>query len=230
MPNWVDQEFEVLGPADDMARFCALAITGNFRRDHTLDDEPTFRFDLACPIAKGDEAACEEEHTSAVLFRCLRTQVFLHVEMQSSWDFPRHFYAVRMARDWPSLQFICAINEDMGSFGGLVARLGGERIDLVEDYEAGYDRRTHRARMRRVQKRWADARDGDRPWRVELPLKFYQWLAYRADATLDITGTSLRLRTEDEVRRLVARRTRADVFRRRGPSGNDRKVSRLGKG
>ena len=72
-----------------------------------------------------------DEHTAAVLFRCLRAQAFLHVEMQSSWDYPRHFYATRMSRDWPTLQFICAINEDMGSFGGLVARMDGEFIKLT---------------------------------------------------------------------------------------------------
>ena len=227
MPNWVDQELAVFGPTKDIERFCALAVTGNFRRDHTLDDEPTFRFDLACPIAPGEAEACAEEHTAAVMFRYLRTQVFAHVEMQSSWDYPRHFYAVRMARDWPSLQFICAINEDMGSFGGLVARIGDEVIDLVADYEAPYDRRSHRRQMRKVQKRWAELVDADRPWRVELPLKFFQWLTYRADATLDITGTTLRFGNEVDVRRFVKGRKHAEVFKRSARTGKERKVAAL---
>ena len=229
MPNWVDQELAVFGPADDMGRFCALALTGNFRRDHTLDDEPTFRFDLACPILPGDAEACIEEHTAAVLFRCLRAQSFLRVEMQSSWDFPRHFYETRMARDWPSLQFICAINEDMGSFGGLVACIDGQFIDLVADYEAPYNRRTHLRQMRKVQKRWGEFVEGDRPWRVDVPLKFYQWLAYKADASLDMTGTSLRFRGEDDVRRFAKGRKHADVFKRSARTAKDRKVSALSK-
>ena len=227
MPNWVDQELAVIGPADDMARFCALALTGNFRRDHTLDDEPTFRFDLACPILPRDAKACLEEHTAAVLFRCLRAQAFLHVEMQSSWDYPRHFYARRMARDWPTLQFICAINEDMGSFGGIVARIDGEYTDLVADYDLSYDRRAHRRQMRKVQTRWEALVEGDRPWRVDVPLKFYQWLTYKADATLDITGTSLRFRSEDDVRRFVTGRRHATVLKRSARTGRERRVAAL---
>ncbi len=30
MPNWVDQDFVVVGPREDLDRFCALAVTGNF--------------------------------------------------------------------------------------------------------------------------------------------------------------------------------------------------------
>ena len=187
------------------------------------------RFDLACPILAGDAEACIEEHTAAVLFRCLRAQAFLRVEMQSSWDYPRHFYSRRMARDWPTLQFICAINEDMGSFGGLVARVDGEFIDLVADYETSYNRRAHLRQMRKAQKRWERLVEGDRRWRVDVPLKFYQWLAYRADETLDMTGTSLRFRDEDDVRRFVKGRKHADVFKLSARTGKERKVSALSK-
>lgn len=226
MPNWVDQELAVLGPADDIARFCSLALTGNFRRDHTLDDEPTFRFDLACPILPKDAKACEEEHTAAVIFRSLRSNTFLRVEMKTSWDYPRHFYATRMARNWPRLQFNCAVNEDMGSFGGLVARIGGEYVDCVADYDTPYDRRSHGSRMGAVRKRWNALILGDRPWRVELPLKFYSHLAYRADATLDITGTTLRCRSREDVERFVKGRARVDVFRR-SANGRQRHVQEL---
>lgn len=88
------------------------------------------------------------------------------------WDYPHHFYATRMSRDWPTLQFICAINEDMGSFGGIVARIDGKYTDLVADYDLSYDRRAHRRQMRKVQTRWGGVVEGDRPWRVDVPLKY----------------------------------------------------------
>ncbi len=44
MANWVDQELCLLGEKDVLDAWCKRAITGNFRADHTLADEPTMRF------------------------------------------------------------------------------------------------------------------------------------------------------------------------------------------
>jgi hypothetical protein len=51
-----------------------------------------------------------------------RTQAFFG--MVTSWDYPAEFYA-RLAKHWPSLGFICAVNGEMGDFGGIVMALDG---------------------------------------------------------------------------------------------------------
>ncbi len=68
-----------------------------------------------------------------------RTQAFF--SMITSWDYPAEFYA-RLALHWPTLAFACSVNEEMGSFGGIVIGVNGEATNLVEYYgAAGYSRR-----------------------------------------------------------------------------------------
>jgi len=67
MPNWVDQEFAVIGPTTTSIVLRA-GVTGNFRRGHTLSDEPTFLFSKVCQSGRMT-AACGDEHEDGVLFR-----------------------------------------------------------------------------------------------------------------------------------------------------------------
>ncbi len=214
MPNWVDQEFVIVGPREDLDRFCALAVAGNFRADHTLDDEPTFHFDLACPIRKQDARACGDEHRTAVLLQFLRSHTQACFQLQSAWTYPEHFYKVRLLRDWPTLQFCCAVNEDMGQFQGLMAGIGGVVTDHVESAEAPYHRRRHLRRIRALKRRWAAVERAGRPWVVWLPFRFRNRARYNADATFDTLGHMFHLPTEAEVRRLVLGRTAVRVCRR----------------
>jgi hypothetical protein len=72
----------------------------------------------------------------AVLFQFLRSRTQASFNMQSSWTYPEHFYKTRLLRDWPTLQWCCAINEDMGHFQGLMAGIDGVVTDHVESAEA----------------------------------------------------------------------------------------------
>jgi hypothetical protein len=214
MPNWVDQEFVIVGPRDDLDRLCALAVTGNFRRNHTLDDEPTFHFDRVCPIAAADRRECEDEHRTAVLFQVLRSRTQASFSMQSSWTYPEHFYKTRLLRDWPTLQFCCAINEDMGQFQGLMAGIDGVVTDHVESAEAPYNRRRHLRRIGALKRRWAAVERAGRPWVVLLPFRFRTRPRYDADATFDVYGHMFHVPNEAEVRRLVRGRSAVRVCRR----------------
>ena len=216
MPNWVSQEFAIIGPAEDIDRFCARAVTGNFRADAPLDDEPTFLFSTVCPIRPRDRRACVDEHENGVLFRLLRTDIQAHFSIQTSWDFPRHFYLTRLLRDWPRLSFCCALNEDMESFGGVVGGFNGTVVDAVEDYEADYDRKAHARRVRAVTARWDRLLQADRPWRVERPLRFRTLAVYKGAATFDDLGWQFWFSSEEDCRRFAKRYKVAAVLRRTG--------------
>ena len=57
---------------------------------------------------------------------------------------------------WPELSFACSVNEDMGTFGGIVMVLDGEVTNLVRDYGTRkYKRRRHAPHVRASLKRWA---------------------------------------------------------------------------
>jgi hypothetical protein len=214
MPNWVDQEFVIVGPRGDLDRFCALAVTGNFRRSHTLDDEPRFLFDRVCPITKAEARDCGDEHRTAVLLQFLRSHTQASFQLQSAWTYPEHFYKTRLLRGWPTLQFCCAVNEDMGQFQGLMAGIGGVVTDHVEGADAPYNRRRHLRRIRTLKRRWAGVERAGRPWVVLLPFRFRTRARYAADATFDVYGRMFHLPTETEVRRLVRGRTAVRVCRR----------------
>jgi hypothetical protein len=225
MPNWVDQEFVVKGPREDIERFCTLALTGDVRGANILDDDgPTFHFDRVCPIPKAEARACQDEHRTAILLQAIRSHTQAQFSLQSSWTYPGHFYATRLLRDWPTLQFCCAINEDMGNFQGLIAGIDGMFFHCVESADAPYDRRRHLRRVRALKRKWADAVEVDRPWIVVLPFRFKRRVSYDVDATFDECGNILQLRSEAEVRRLIRRRTALRVFRRSTVTGDLRQV------
>jgi hypothetical protein len=213
VPNWVDQELVVMGPRDELDRFCALAVAGNFRADHSLDDEPTFHFDRVCPITEADARDYEDEHRNAFLLTFLRSHTQASFAMQSSWMYPEHFYRIRLPRDWPALQFCCAVKEEMGQFQGLIAGIGGAVTDLVESTDTPYDRRRHLRRCRTLKRRWAEVERAGRPWVALLPLRFRTRARYAADATFDVYGHTFHLPSETEVRRFVRGRAAVRVYR-----------------
>lgn len=86
--------------------------------------------------------------------------------MVTAWVYPEKFYT-RLAKHWPELSFICSVNEQMGSFGGIVMVLDGKVTDLVRDYRVrGYSRAAHARQVRAAIKRWAKITSGGRDWRV----------------------------------------------------------------
>ncbi len=212
MANWVNQELCLLGEKDVLDAWCKRAITGNFRADHALADEPTIRFAQVCPVRARDKALCTAEHRDGVIFRFCRTRVQAFVKIQTTWDHPRHFYLQRMARDWPGLSFCCAVNEDMGSFGGLIACIDGTVVDAVEDYDTDYEPREHRQRIRILQRKWQALIEADRPWRVVVPLKWRSRTVVDMDATFDDYARVFCFRSESECRRFASRRQGARVI------------------
>ncbi len=216
MPNWVDQEFAVTGPAEDIDRFCAAAVAGDFRRDRTLEDEARFLFSGACPIRKGDRRACAEEHVDGLLFRFARTHIQAHFNIQTSWDLPRHFYLCRLPRDWRRLSFCCAVNEDMGNFGGVVAGFDGIPVDAVQEYGSGYDRKAHARLIRSVLTRWNRLLVADRPWRVIRPLRYRSLAIYKTYATFDEFACQFGFDSEEECRRFARRYSQSVIVHRVG--------------
>jgi hypothetical protein len=230
MPNWADQEFAITGPAEDIDRFCALAVTGNFRRDHTLDDEPTFLFSKVCPIRPSDRRACADEHVDGVLFRFARTQVQAHFNIQTSWDLPRHFYLQRLLRDWPRLSFCCAINEDMNNFGGVLAGFDGIAVDAVEDYAVPYDRKAHAKRVRPLTARWDRLLRADRLWMAIRPLEYRRLAIYKAPATFDDMAWRFFFTAEEDCRRFAKRYKGTTIHRLAGRSWKAVRLTKTGPG
>ena len=161
MPNWVKQDLHVVGSKADIDRFMQ---TGFIRRNRDQFDN---LLDLRrlCPL-KRREPKSTYTHDSAVVLMRYRTRTQAFFAMITSWQYPAEFYA-RLALYWPSLGFLCSVNEDMGAFGGIVMVLNGEVTNLVEDYgERGYTRRVHLRRVRGALERWGKFLDADRDWRL----------------------------------------------------------------
>jgi hypothetical protein len=211
LPNWVDQDLFVIGPPSDLERFCERGVTGTFGRARkSWRDEPTFRFDRACPLCGTEKRL--DEHRSAILYRYVRSHTEAYFQLQTSWSYPEHFYLTRLTRDWPTLQFCCAVNEDMGNFGGVVAGIDGNITDLVS---APNDVRAQRKLVRQLMREWRRVASRDRPWMVQLPLRYIQRVQYGVDAVFeDEYANVLYLKSERDVRRLVRGRKSAVVYGR----------------
>jgi len=228
MPNWVEQDFVVIGPQEDIDRFCGLAVTGNLRSDHTLEDEPTFLFDKVCPVRKGDEAA-DDEHEEGVLYRFVRTRVQALFTIQTSWDYPAHFYTRRLLRDWPRVSFCCAVNEDMHQFGGILAGFDGVAVNAVEDYGPSYNSGAHGRHARKLLVRWDALVNDGRLWLVDLMPRLFRHQAWNIDATFDDTAKQLTFRTEEEARRFARRFKGANLLHRSArPGAMWRRVTHTG--
>jgi hypothetical protein len=161
MPNWVEQDLHVVGSKANIDRF----IETGFRRKNKeqFDNLPDLR--ALCPLKRGEPKEVYTHDTAVILLHYrTRTQAFF--SMITSWDYPAQFYA-GLPQHWPTLSFVCSVNEDMGSFGGLILAANGEATDLVVAYSAdGYNRRTHARQIRKMLAEWGRVLIDGRDWRI----------------------------------------------------------------
>jgi hypothetical protein len=160
MPNWTEQTLHVVGAKADIDRFVR---TGFIRRKPGEIDD-VLDFLRLCPL-KRRERKDTYTHPSGVVLMHLRTRTQAAFSITTSWDYPAEFYA-RLAQHWPTLGFVCAVNGEMGDFGGILMSLGGDSVNHVRDYHADYDRRAHARQIRSLMTRWAAFLSADRPWRL----------------------------------------------------------------
>ena len=161
MPNWVEQDLHVVGSKADIDRF----LKTGFRRRHKGQFDNLLDLHALCPL-KRREPKATYTHDSAVVLTHYRTRTQAFFGMITSWDYPAEFYA-RLAEHWPTLTFVCSVNEEMGAFGGVVVVMNGEITNLVEDYsEQGYSRRTHGRRIRKALDAWGRVIEEGRDWRL----------------------------------------------------------------
>jgi hypothetical protein len=131
-------------------------------RKRRSDDVIDFR--RVCPLGRRDPKDTYT-HESGVVVSSFRTRTQALFSFITSWDYPAAFYE-RLPRHWPDLSFFCSVNEDMGSFGGVIAVVGGQVHNLVHDYDVDYDRRQHARDVRALLKRWEAHAFGGRDWKL----------------------------------------------------------------
>jgi hypothetical protein len=159
MPNWVEQDLHIVGAKPSVDQF----IRNGFKRRRRGELDDVLDFTRLCPLKRG--ARKVYTHPTGVVLTYFRTRTQANFSMITSWAYPAEFYA-RLPKYWPSLSFVCAVNEDMGQFGGIIMVLDGEVINLVRDYDASYSKRAHSQVIRAVLKRWGLFLVEGRPWRV----------------------------------------------------------------
>lgn len=161
MPNWVEQNLHVVGSKADVDCF----MRTGFRRRSEGQFDDVLELHALCPL-KRRERRDTYTHDSAVVLMRYRTKTQAFFGMMTSWDYPAEFYA-RLAEHWPTLSFVCSVNEEMGSFGGVVVVMNGEVTNLVEHYGAeGYNRRRQARRIGAALKGWGELLTADRDWRL----------------------------------------------------------------
>jgi hypothetical protein len=161
MANWVDQHLHVVGSKTDIDRF----IGAGFRRKNREQFDNVLDLHALCPL-KRTEAKEVYTHDSAVVLMHYQTRTQAFFGLTTSWDYPAEFYA-RLAQHWPTLAFACSINEDMGSFGGVIVATDGALTNLVEHYGVeGYSRQRHARQIRRALDRWRGLLSEGRDWRI----------------------------------------------------------------
>jgi hypothetical protein len=208
MANWVDQDFHVVGRKPAVDRF----VRAGYVRHRRGEVDDLLYLDKLCPPTRTEKRA-EDSPDLAVVLALFRTRTQAMFTMQTRSDYPAGFYR-RLPARWPELAFAASVNEEMGSFGGIVIALDGEVIDLVRDYGAGYNRRAHAREIRRALDRWDARLTGDRPWRV-MPDAPWKHLSTPVDAHLD-DGWWLYFRTREEMAAFRARYPSSHPMRREG--------------
>ena len=179
MPNWVEQQLHVVGAKAEVDRFIR---TGYTRRSKQEFDN-LLHLHRLCPLERREPRSLYT-HDSAVVLMHFRTKTQAAFNMITSWDYPAEFYA-RLPQHWPSLNFVCTVNEEMGSFGGIVMGLNGEVTDLVEDYgEPAYSRRSQSRRIRAALDRWGESLTAGRDWRL-VPDQAWEHRSMPFDAHFD---------------------------------------------
>lgn len=160
MPNWTEQQLHVVGTKADIDRFMRAGYT---RRGKGSTDA-LLHFDVLCPPERRAEQRDEPADSGVVLIH-QRTRTQACFDMISAWDYPADFYAA-LATEWPTLSFCCSVAGEMGDFGGLIVHVGESYVDLVEDFDQGYDRRAHLRTARAALKRWMAFLTSGRDWRI----------------------------------------------------------------
>lgn len=166
MPNWTEQTLHLVGPTVELDRFIRVGYTRKGREQF----DNLLHFDRLCPLKRG-EAKDTYTHDSGVVLIHFRTRTQALFSMITSWDYPAEFYA-RLAKHWPTLSFVCAVNGEMGDFGGIIMSIEGRTVNLVRDYDDDYVRRPHARQIARALREWGTfltrGRDyrllADEPW------------------------------------------------------------------
>jgi hypothetical protein len=212
MPNWVEQDLEIVGPKPDLDLFLKKTLlVPKSVAERERYGGPMFRFARACRPSKRERPNLVCDADAFVHFR---TDIQCFVAFSTAWDYPRWLYRA-LAKQWPTLSFVCAVNEDMGQFGGVIVGLEGKCIDEVRDYRPDYRRSEHGRAIRPLLTMWRRVIRRGRRWTVTIS-KPWKHAAYDADATFNDEGFFY-FRTEAEARafaktyrgKLVPRRTRS---------------------
>ena len=180
MANWVEQHLHVVGSKVEVDSF----ISAGYRPRNKNQFDSLLDLHALCPL-KRREPKTTYTHDTAVVLIHYRTRTQAFFGMMTSWDYPAVFYA-RLATHWPSLSFACTINDETGSFGGVVMVVNGDVVDLVRDYsEDGYSRRTHARHVRAALTRWdQEVLSRERDWRL-MALEPWERKSMRVDAHFD---------------------------------------------
>jgi hypothetical protein len=160
MANWVTQDFHVHGKPADLQRFRRALLAPVRSGSRRLSDGVLYvarMFPDADPDATSEEAVCVDW--------CQRSRCQLNYAFQTKFAYHDPFFR-ELAANWPELSFVVAVNDEMGTFGGIILGLDGRLEELVEDYNTAYNRRSHAQRCRHALRRWfARLREG-RDWMV----------------------------------------------------------------
>ena len=206
MPNWVEQELFVVGPKLEVDQF----VRTGFIRGKSRGADSVLDFTRLCPLKSRDRRDTYT-HESGVVLRHFRTHTQVRFSIITSWDYPATFYA-RLVTHWPSLAFACAVNEDMGQFGGALMVLDGEVTNVVRDYIGGYDRRAHGREVRALLKRWGQFLTEARPWRL-IPRRVWDHTPIPFDAHFD-DDFWFYFRTREDLARFKGKYKSGGVMRR----------------
>lgn len=210
MPNWISMELDVVGSPAELDRFVAAAHTRRRRGGNGA----TFWFHRASPPGPQDRYETDDcENAMALLY--LRTKTQARFSLNAAWYFPERFFH-RTRRHWPALSFMCAVNHEAGTYGGLVACVGGEYRNQVQ-YQGDEKATNYQKRViSGLQKRWQAAIIARRPW-VLFPESPWDFGFIPFDATFD-DDFMFYFRTREE---MAAFRKRYRVKRaaRRGREG-----------
>ena len=158
-------------------------------------------FTRLCPLTRRDRKDTYT-HPSGVVLTHFRTRTQSCLSLITSWDYPVEFY-MRLAKHWPTLGFVCSVNEDIGQFGGIIMVRHGEVLNLVRDYSVDYNRRTHAREIRALLKRWNEFLTADRPWRL-IPHRAWEHRSMPFDAHFN-DDFWFYFRTREEMVRFKAR-------------------------
>jgi len=209
MPNWVEQDLEIVGPKPDLDRFLKKTLlVPKSAAERARHDGPMFRFARACKPPKGERPNLVWDADAYVHWR---TDIQCFIAFSTTVDYPRWFYRA-LAKHWPTLSFACAVNEDMGLSGGVIVGLNGKCVDEVRDYDPDYRRGAHVKATRPLLTAWRRIIHAGRPWAVQTN-KPWKHPIYAVDATFDDEGVFY-FRAEEEAR-TFARKYRGKVVPRK---------------